>query len=131
MYMTLLSFSLLLFDSFVQYQTILSFMVPVSGYLPSSPYIGILWENLDTPKMNLQILVCTFSRISTFSYPHTSQSYNKIGSTHMSNNLSITSVGRFSLLPFCMSEYIAFEALSCSNSLALTKDPFQLKQIPR
>ena len=106
-------------------------MVTVSGYLPSSPYIGILWDNLDTPKMNLQNIVCTFSRLSTFSYLHISQPYNEIGSTHMSNHLSITSVGRFNLLPFCMSENIAFEALSCSNFLALTKDPFQLKQIPR
>ena len=60
-----------------------------------------LWENLDTPKMNLQNVLCTFSRISTFSYPHTSQPYNKIVSIHMSNKLSITSVGRLSLLPFC------------------------------
>ena len=105
-------------------------MVTDGGYLTSSPYIGILWENLDAPKMNLKHLVCTFSRMSTFSYPHTSQPYNKIGSTHTSNKLSIPSVGRFSLLPFCKSEYIAFEALSCSNALALTKDQFQLKQIP-
>ena len=68
-------------------------MVTDSGYLPSSLYIGILGEHLDTPKMNFKNLVCTFSRISTFSYPHTSQPYDKIGSTHLSNNLSITSVG--------------------------------------
>ena len=101
-------------------------MVTDSGYLPYlHNYIGIFWENLDRllhPKTNLQNLVYTFSRISTFPYPHTSQPYNKIGSTHISNNLSITSVGRFSLQPVCICEYMAFEVLLCSNFLALTKE---------
>ena len=66
--------------------------------------------------MNLRNLVCTFSSISTFSLPHTSHLYNKIGAMQLSNNFSIMSVGRFNRLPFCISKYIAFDALSQSHS---------------
>ena len=56
--------------------------------------------------------------------PHTSHPYNKTGAMQLSNNFNIMSVSRFNHLPFCISEHIAFDALSCSSFLALTNDPF-------
>ena len=85
------------------------------GILPNSPLTMSLHVLVLTLSSNLHYFICRTSIIFDFSYPQTSQPYNKIGVISLSNNSKAISKGKQRDLTFHKSENIAL--LACSTSL--------------
>ena len=79
----------------------------------------------------LQNFRWTLSTMSLLPTPHTSQPYNKISLTILSNRLSWHSMDRLCNLPFMIISYVALVVLLTLSFLAFEKLPVLEIKIPR